>query len=75
LVFDASFWLQLSVIASSVLLAVTVWLMGTMLRLSFRHLQNDLSKVDQSLRLCASALLKIAGDNSTEEYSERQVGE
>jgi len=75
LVFDASFWLQLSVIASSVLLAATVWLMGTMLRQSFRHLQDDLSKVDQSLRLCASALLRIAGDNSTGEHLERQVGE
>lgn len=72
---DANLWLQLSAILSSALLAVIVWQTGTMLRQSFRLLQSDLSKVDQSLRLCASALARIAGDNSTEEYSERQVGQ
>lgn len=52
-----------SLVASGLVLALTVWL-------SVKRLHHDLSEISQTLQSCALALHKIAGDNSTPEYLE-----
>jgi hypothetical protein len=69
---DASLSLLLSVTVCNALLALTAFLMTLAHLYLLKHLRGALSRLDQTLLLCASALLKIAGDNSTEGFLEPQ---
>lgn len=56
-----------SVITLSFSVSVCLLLLTTITYLMHRRLQGALSSLDQTLQLCASALLKIAGDSLTAE--------
>jgi ABC-type bacteriocin/lantibiotic exporter with double-glycine peptidase domain len=71
---DASLSLLLSVTVCSALLALTAFLMTLAHLYLLKHLRDALSRLDLTLQLCASALHKIAGDNSTEtSLAQRQL--
>jgi len=62
-----------SVITLLSLLPAIGLVLSLIVHLSFKRLHEDLSALNQTLQLCASALHRIAGGNSTVEYLEREA--
>jgi len=71
---SASLFALWSAIACGSSLVVALLLLGAVIHLSFKRLQNDLSSLTQTLQSCVSLLHRIAGDSLTQGHLEKERG-